>query len=36
MYECVYAISGVDQIAERLGSQTINQKVVGSIPGCAK
>ena len=24
------------QIAERLGSQAINQKVVGSIPGCAK
>ena len=25
-----------DQVAERLGSRTINQKVVGWIPGFAK
>ena len=29
-----YNIGG--QMAERLGSRAINQKVVGSIPGCAK
>ena len=41
MYVCLLAVFfgiefGVSQIAERLGSRAINQKVVGSIPGRAK
>ena len=39
MFQMISYISSIlvwDQMAERLGSRTINHKVVGSIPGCAK